>query len=70
MRILHRKRGKIAENRALIDVNRRYFGGLIADFLRLIDVNTGGLGLKKGQGILHLICCLVSLENPVSRGAV
>ena len=26
----------------------------IADFLRLIDVNAGGLGLKKGQGILHL----------------
>ena len=46
--------GKIAENRALIDVNRRYFGS-IADFLRLIDVNAGGLGLKKGQGILHLI---------------
>ena len=28
--------------------------GLIADFLWLIDVNAGGLGLKKGQGILHL----------------
>ena len=27
---------------------------MIADFLRLIDVNAGSLGLKKGQGILHL----------------
>ena len=25
----------------------------MADFLRLIDVNAGGLRLKKGQGILH-----------------
>ena len=28
----------------------------MADFLRLIDVNAGGLRLKKGQGILHLTC--------------
>ena len=28
--------------------------GLIADFLRLIDVNAGGLRLQKGEGILHL----------------
>ena len=27
----------------------------MADFLRLIDGNAGGWGLKKGQGILHLI---------------
>ena len=26
----------------------------MADFLRLIDVNAGGLWLKKGHGILHL----------------
>ena len=26
----------------------------MADFLRLIDTNAGGLRLKKGQGILHL----------------
>ena len=44
----HRKRGKIAENRALIDA----ISGLIADFQRLIDVNAGGLGLKKGPGNL------------------
>ena len=25
----------------------------MTDFLRLIDVNVGGLRLKKGQGILH-----------------
>ena len=28
--------------------------GVMADFLRLIDVNAGGLRLKKGQVILHL----------------
>ena len=27
----------------------------MVDFLRLIDVNAGGLGLKMGQGISHLI---------------
>ena len=27
--------------------------GLMADFLQLIDVNAGGLRLRKGQGILH-----------------
>ena len=27
----------------------------MANFLRLIDVNAGGLRLKKGQGILHLM---------------
>ena len=26
----------------------------MVDFLRLIDVNAGGLRLRKGQGILHL----------------
>ena len=29
--------------------------GLMVDFLRLIDVNAGGLQPKKGQGILHLM---------------
>ena len=32
--------------------------GFMADFLRLIDVNAGGLRLKKVPGILHLT------ENP------
>ena len=41
---IRRNRGKIAENSS----------GLMVDFLRLIDVNAGGLQLKKGQGILHL----------------
>ena len=45
----YRKRGKFAENRGFLDA----ISGLMADFLRLIDVNAGGLGLKKGQGILH-----------------
>ena len=44
-----KKRGKIAENRTLIDA----VSGLMADFLLLIDVNAGGLRLEKGQGILH-----------------
>ena len=47
----HRKRGKIAENRTLTDVNWRCFG-VDADFLRSIDVNAGGLRLNKGQGII------------------
>ena len=33
----------------------------MADFLRLFDVNAGGLGLKKGQGILHLSFSLTCL---------
>ena len=54
MRISTQKNGgKIAENRALTGVNRRYFGGFVTDFLRLIDVNAGGFRLKEGQGILH-----------------
>ena len=57
MRISTEKGGKFAENRTLTDVNRRYFG-LMADFLRLIDVNAGGLRLEKGQGILHLTISL------------
>ena len=47
----------------------------MADFLRLIDVNAGGLRLKKGQGMLHLnklflnmLCscckCTYCLERP------
>ena len=50
----HGKGGKITENRALTDVNRRYFG-IYDRFLRLIDVNAGGFRLKKGQAILHPI---------------
>ena len=54
-----RNGGKIAENRALTDVNRvDAISGLMVDFLRLIDVNAGGLRLKKGQGILHLEFCI------------
>ena len=41
---------KIGRYQALIDA----ISGLMADFLRLIDVNAGGLRLKRGQGILHL----------------
>ena len=33
----------------LVDV----ISGLVADVLRLINVNAGGFRLKKGQGILH-----------------
>ena len=47
----HTEGGKTAKDRKLTDVNRRYFG--ICDFLRLVDVNAGGLQLRKGQGILH-----------------
>ena len=50
MRISTRNGGKIAENRASTDV----IPGLMVDLLRFIDVNGGGLRLKKGQGILHL----------------
>ena len=45
----------------------------MADFLRLIDVNAGGLRLKKGQGILHLaiwvrviVCLKLSRDNEES----
>ena len=30
-----------------------FISGIVADFLRLIDVNAGGFRLKKGQGMLH-----------------
>ena len=43
---------KIGRQQTLIDA----ISGLMADSLRLIDVNAGGLRLEKGQGILHLIC--------------
>ena len=39
--------------------------GLMADFLRLIDVNAGGLRLEKGQGIL-----LVGGQTSVQNGLV
>ena len=39
---------KIAENRALTDVNRRC-SGLMPDFLQLIDVNAGGLRPKTAR---------------------
>ena len=48
MRISTENGRKIAENRTLIDA----ISGLMADFLRSIDVNAGGLPLEKGQGIL------------------
>ena len=38
--------------------------GLMADLLRLIDINAGGLRLKKGQGILHLIMVTRSSHEP------
>ena len=42
--------GTIAENRALTDVNRRYFG-ICGRFSAVIDVNSGG----SRQGIFHPI---------------
>ena len=53
MRISTENGRKFAENRTLTDVNRKRdaISGLMADFLRLIDANVGGLRLKKGQGI-------------------
>ena len=49
----HRQGGKIAENRPLTDVHRRY-SGFVANFLWLINVNAGVVRPKKGQGSLHL----------------
>ena len=45
-----RKSQKIRRRQMLIDA----ISGFMTDFLRLIDVDAGGLRLKKGQGILHL----------------
>ena len=46
MRISTENGGNITENRTLIDAISR----LMADFLRLINVNAGGFRLKKGPG--------------------
>ena len=40
----------------------------MADFLRLIDVNAGGLRQKRGQGILHLTFCSASISFSAAVG--
>ena len=67
MRISTQKVGKLKKmggSQTLIDV----ILGFVANSLRLIDVNAGGVQLKKGQGILQPSCSKGISLNPCMKG--